>query len=90
MVAIECKVGTAYQYSSIRKFGFKVTKSLNGQCRFRELFETGEQAKARLTETAKAYFENPSELDKALDDITKGFLTIDAATAYIVEVPEEC
>ena len=90
MVAIECKVGTAYQLSSISSFGFSDIKS-NGQgYYFREYFTSKKEACSWLEGAANAHAESREELDKMLDDITKGFLTIDAATAYIVEVPEEC
>lgn len=80
---------TAYQYSSLSHFGLPIKKNVEGLGSFTgsETFDTEAEAKAYLTKRAEMYFDNQVELEEALEQVENGYLTIDAVTASIDEVP---
>lgn len=86
-VIIQCTVPTVYQLTSLRSFNLGCKNHANGSFSFAEPFENEDKAKAYLRSVAENYFDTAEEIDKAINDIeTYKCLTLDAATANIVEV----
>lgn len=79
---------TAYQYQSLSKFNLNNKKNWNGSFTGTMDFYSEEDAKAYLEERAEMYYdEYEGQVDEHLEYIEKyGMLTIDAATAKIVEI----
>lgn len=82
-VYIKATAPTSYQYGSLRHFNLPIKSKLNGSHTIEQDFDTTKEAKKYLTERAENYYDCPKELKEAKKDILRGYLTIDAITAYI-------
>jgi hypothetical protein len=90
---IKAKVPTAYQSSSLHKFNMPVTKHADGSLTAEMIFDNHEKAVIWLKHRAIYYNDYEGETAKHLLDlfwqIEQNYLTIDAATAYIEDYPEQ-
>ena len=82
-VVIEAKAPTIYQLSSVSSFGLPVKSNIDGSYTLKEEFQTKKAAENWLNKRAEYYFETSKELREAKKDIKRGYLCIDAVTAYI-------
>jgi hypothetical protein len=81
---IKATAPTHYQLGGLRSFGLEVKTNGNGSYSINQSFETMALAKEYLTMRANYYFENASDLKKALHEIKNYHsLTIDSIRATI-------
>lgn len=84
---IIAKAPTAYQLKSLSLFGMNINKMLDGSHYSEQSFENEKKAKEFLAERAKIYSNKTGEnLDRMEDEISKGYLTLDAVTAWIEQI----
>jgi len=88
---VKATAPTTYQLQSVRLFGSPIKSNMDGSDTFTsEIFDTEQEAKDYLIDSAEMYFENEDELQEAINDINKyGSLSMDAATGGVYEVEEE-
>lgn len=82
-VVVEAKASTVYQLSSVSSFGLPVKSNIDGSYTIKQEFQTKKDAEKQLMKAAEYYFETSKELREAKKDIKRGYLCIDAVTAYI-------
>ena len=82
---------TVYQSQSLSKFNLNNKKNGNGSITGIMDFYSEQEAKDYLIRRAEMYYDDyEGQIDKHLLDIERyGILTIDAATARIVEIEDE-
>lgn len=83
---------TAYQHSSLTKFGMPISKNGNGSFSAELEFSDIEEAREYLKERAEMYYNEKSEEENKKDidwNLSDWGLTIDACTAIIEEIESE-
>lgn len=87
MYTVIATAPTGYQSSSLKHFNLPIKKHGDGSFSASETFATEQEAKEFLKQRAEIYYdEYEGQVDDHIEGIEKfGSLTIDAATARIVE-----
>lgn len=87
MYTVIATAPTSYQSSSLKHFNMPIKKHGDGSLSASESFATEQEAKDFLKQRAEMYYdEYEGQVDEHIEEIEKfGSLTIDAATARIVE-----
>lgn len=92
-VIITAKAATGYQLNSLGFLNMDGKQYPDGSYRAWKEFKTRREAGDYLRTRAKIYNDKTGqgekELREMLADIRKGYLTMDAVTAYIEEIHEE-
>lgn len=82
-VKITATAPTSYQYGSIRHFNLPIKSHGSGSHTIEENFDSIKEAKEYLTTRAENYFDTKRELKEANREIKRGYLQLDAVTAFI-------
>jgi len=84
MTTIRATAPITYQLSSLKAFGMEIKSLLNGTHYSEQEFESEKAAKDFLYQRAQVYADRTGgNLDRMEDEISKGYLTLDAVTGYI-------